>query len=79
MASSTSESSRRTNVMERADSFGKMEENMRVVGFMENRVEWATTATIMDLREKACGWMARDKNGSSDFQIIYTQLLILQK
>lgn len=57
--------------MEREDSFGKMGENMREVGFMENRVEWATTVTIMDLREKECGWMARDKNGSSDSNYLH--------
>ena len=65
--------------MVRVDSFGKMEESTREVGFTESRAAWATIVTIMGLRGKECGWMARDKNGLSDSNYFTLKLLILQK
>jgi hypothetical protein len=63
MASSMSENSKRINVMARVNSFGKMVESTKEVGYAENSLGRATTRLITGRSAWDFGLMASAKSG----------------
>ena len=54
--------------MDRASLSGKMEENTKVHGSVESKVELVFTETQVVFDARARGWMANVKNGSKAVQ-----------
>lgn len=55
--------SKKTRDMVKANLYGLMEENTLVDGFVESKVEKASTKITMDRCVEESGLMERDKNG----------------
>ena len=55
------------SAMVKGGLFGKTEENMKAVGFLESNQEKVFTKIIMGLQRKEFGKMAEEQNGWNDF------------
>ena len=66
MASNTLASSKKTNVMDMAASFGKTSASTREVGTRVSSMESAFTPTIKELKDRGYGKRENARNGSTE-------------